>query len=624
MLDSFRNFATTWPGKILGAFLLVGLAGFGITGVLTSIGTNTVARIGNRDVTTLDFQRTYNRQINAAAQQLGAVPTPEQALSLGIPSNVLNQLATDQVFNMLSERFSLGVSDERLTRLLRDDPAFAGAIGKFSRMVFDRTLRQNGYTETDYFKDRREVAERRQIALGIFGQVRTPETVLKLIRRFSEDRRTLEYFVVSADSLLPIQDPSDAVLEAYLAQNQDQYRTPEIRTISLMVLSPEIIAKGYQVSDAEVQAEYERVSQSMVRVERRTIEQVNLPDPETAQMFERGLENGTSYQTLVEQAGLTSTKVGTMAENEISNLRLAQLAFDLDLNEFAITQAGQGQQVITVTAIEPAGVIALSKVSDQLAQKLKMDRARPAYSDMLDQIEEQRAAFADMRQIADQFGLELAAVGIAATGAQLVEASELTPQEAQKVATAVFNSEAGKLTPSIPLGANKTLWFDLVSLDAARDQTLNEVREQLVKTWLAGQRAIALRKKANAMLAQLEGGQALADIAVANGLFPQTSQPVSRTGDGGNDVDATVASAAFGGGVGLGGAVRNENGDYVVFKVTGVEETGKPLSAESQDFIKNGYRDDIYADFANALRQDTPLRINQQVLSQLLGLDTGQ
>ena len=41
----------------MGGFLLVGLAGFGITGVLTSIGTNTVARVGDRDISTLDFQR---------------------------------------------------------------------------------------------------------------------------------------------------------------------------------------------------------------------------------------------------------------------------------------------------------------------------------------------------------------------------------------------------------------------------------------------------------------------------------------------------------------------------------------------------------------------------------------
>ncbi len=624
MLDSFRKFAVSWPGKIMGGFLLVGLAGFGITGVLTSIGTSTVARIGDRDVSTLDFQRAYNQQINAAAQQIGSMPTAEQALSLGIPSNVLNQLATDQVLNILSDNFGLGISDARLTELLQKDPNFAGAIGKFSRMVFDRVLRQNGYTDTDFFKSRRQAAKRQQIALGIFAQTRTPETVLKLMQRFSEDKRTIEYFVVSPDSLLPIAPPSDTSLQDYLKQNQSQYRTQETRNIKIMELSPQILAQGYTISDAEIKAEYERTKDRLIKPERRTLEQVVLPDDATAQKFETGLKNGVSYADLVKEAGLTSTEAGTFAESEIANLNLAQTSFDLKLGQFAVINTGNGKLAITVTKIDPGGQIPLSDVADQVAQKLKMDKARPAYNDMLDKIEEQRAAFVDMDKIASQFNLKVEQTAIKAKGTKLVEMLGLTDQQASKVATTVFNSQAGRLAPSIPLGANKTIWFDLVSVDAARDQSLDEVRQQLTDAWIAEQKTAALKDKADAMLAQLESGQPLADIAVANGLFPQTSGAVSRSGDGTKVVDDKVASVAFGGGVGYAGAVKNGQGNYVIFEVKSIEEATTPLNTKSADFIKNGYRDDIYAGFANSLRQDTPLRINQGVLNQLLGLNTGQ
>ncbi len=624
MLDSFRKFAVSWPGKIMGGFLLVGLAGFGITGVLTSIGTNTVARVGDRDISTLDFQRAYNQQINAAAQQIGTMPTAEQALSLGIPSNVLNQLATDQVLNMLSDRFGLGISDQRLTELLQKDPNFAGAIGKFSRMVFDNVLSRNGYTATDFFKSRREAAKRQQIALGVFAQTRTPETVLKLMRRFSEDRRTLEYFVVSADSLLPVAPPDDTVLQAYLKQNQSQYRTEQVRNIRVMELSPQILAQNYQISDTALKAEYERTKDRLVKPERRTIEQVVLPDDATAKKFEDGLNNGVSYNDLVKETGLTSTKAGTFAESEIANLNLAQNSFDLKLGEFTVINTGNGKLAITVTAIDPGGQIAFADVADQLRQKLKMDQARPAYNDMLDKIEEQRAAFVDMDKIASQFNLKVDQIGIKAKGAKLVETLGLTDQEASKVATTVFNSEAGKLAPSIPLGANKTIWFDLVSVDPARDQTLDEVREKLTAAWIADQKAAALKEKANAMLAQVKAGETLADVAVASGLFPQASAAVSRAGDGTKVIDDKVASAAFGGGIGYSGAVKNGQGNYVIFEVKSIAEATKPLNAKSADFIKNGYRDDIYAGFANSLRQDAPLRINQGVLNQLLGLNTGQ
>ena len=41
MLDGLRRIGRTWFGKLLGAFLIVGLAGFGISNVLLDFGSNT-------------------------------------------------------------------------------------------------------------------------------------------------------------------------------------------------------------------------------------------------------------------------------------------------------------------------------------------------------------------------------------------------------------------------------------------------------------------------------------------------------------------------------------------------------------------------------------------------------
>ena len=89
MLDSLRVFAKSWPGKIMGGFLLVGLAGFGINNVIADLGSNTVAKVGSEDITTRQFLRAYQSQLNQVAQQIGSVPTAQDAISLGIPSMVL-------------------------------------------------------------------------------------------------------------------------------------------------------------------------------------------------------------------------------------------------------------------------------------------------------------------------------------------------------------------------------------------------------------------------------------------------------------------------------------------------------------------------------------------------------
>ena len=77
MLDSLRGFAKSWPGKIMGGFLLVGIAGFGINNVITDLGTNTVARVGDEEINSREFLRAYQSQMNRVAQQIGSVPIPK-------------------------------------------------------------------------------------------------------------------------------------------------------------------------------------------------------------------------------------------------------------------------------------------------------------------------------------------------------------------------------------------------------------------------------------------------------------------------------------------------------------------------------------------------------------------
>ena len=129
MLDSFRHLTKTWFGKILGAFLIVGLAGFGISNVITGFGTNTVATVAGQDISVRDYQRAYDSQVNAVAQQIGRVPTVEEAVAFGVPGMVLDRLAGEAAVNKLGEDLGLGVSEDRLGKMLREETAlWAGLV----------------------------------------------------------------------------------------------------------------------------------------------------------------------------------------------------------------------------------------------------------------------------------------------------------------------------------------------------------------------------------------------------------------------------------------------------------------------------------------------------------------
>src|SRR5688572_948989 len=169
MLDSLRAFARTWPAKVFFAVLVLSFALFGISNVIFDLGGNTIARVGDQEITVREFQRAYNRQMNAIGQQYGTFPTNEEAAAMGIPNSVISQLGAQEAINQLGQDFGLGVSDDRLSKMLREDPSFAGTLGGFDRNSFVAVLQQNGFTEAEYFETQADASRRQQVASALFA-----------------------------------------------------------------------------------------------------------------------------------------------------------------------------------------------------------------------------------------------------------------------------------------------------------------------------------------------------------------------------------------------------------------------------------------------------------------------
>jgi peptidyl-prolyl cis-trans isomerase D len=254
MLDSLRAFSRTWYAKIFFAVLVLSFALFGISNVIFDLGTNTVARVGNQEITINEFQRAYNSQLNAMAQQIGRVPTSEEAAALNIPNSVISQLAANAALDEVGQNFGLGVSEARLGQMLREDPTFAGTLGGFDQANFVRILAQNGYTEADYFEMQTKAARRAQIATALFTDAAVPDAAVELVNAYSGDSRTLDYFVLNETSLPPVADPTNEEMQAYLTEHQDEYRTTETRTVDIIALTPEVLAASKTIPEEEIAA----------------------------------------------------------------------------------------------------------------------------------------------------------------------------------------------------------------------------------------------------------------------------------------------------------------------------------------------------------------------------------
>lgn len=624
MLDGLRKIGRTWFGKILGALLIIGLAGFGFSNFILDSGTNTVARVGNEDVTVRDFSRAYDNEIRAFSNNFGMNLTAEQALNMGIPSLVLNRLAADRALDQLGKDLGVGVSEDKLSKMLRADPRFAGTLGQFDRTSFLAVVQRLGMTEAEFLDSQTEIARREQLFQGLVGASPMPSAAEELLNRHSGDTRVLDYFVLSGDVLPPVAEPTEEELAAYLTEHQTEFRTEEKRTVDILVLSPETIAASKTITDDAIAAEYERTKASRTKVEKRTIQQVALTAEQKA-AFEAGKAAGKTFDQLLTENGLTATQVGSYGKDGITDPALADAAFGLAAaGDFVVIPGIGGERAISVSAIEAGGEVPLDQVRDEIRQGLALAEARAEYLQILDQVEELRAALKPLSDVSTTLKLPVQTVTLTRSGSDLIGTPGMTPQSITQVATAIFAADpAQKATPTVQINSNNNVWFDLKSVEAARDQTMDEVRDDVVNKWTAEKTEDAVVVEVEKAVQQLAAGQSLVDVAVGMGQVPTQSAPLSRAGDGTPVLDSAVATAAFGGGLNHYGSAVNGQRNHVVFQVTDIIPATEPSEQVArQTELRSRFA--LYGDFVNGLVEHVGgLRLNRQTFEALVNPNAG-
>ncbi|MBK1793093.1 SurA N-terminal domain-containing protein [Devosia sp. WQ 349] len=624
MLDGLRGFAKSWPGKIMGAFLLVGVAGFGINNVILDLGSNTVGRVGDEEISGKDFFRTYQQQLNQLTQTMGTMPTTSQASAMGVPSSVLMRLANEAAIDSLSNSFGLGVTEAKLAQLLREDPSFFGTLGNFDPQVFRAVLQNSGMTEAEYFDSATSMAQREQLTQAMFVHTKLPSVAADLINSYANTTRAIDYFALTDANIETPAEPTEEELKAYLAEHQNEYRTIETRKVRLFDLSIPALAATIDVPEADIAAEYEATSANLTTPEQRTIQQLVLNTPELQTAFAEGLASGATFEDLVAQAGVTPTTLGTLPRSAINDARLGDAAFALNAGEFAIIPGIGGERAVFASEIIAEARPTLEEASEQIKTRLAQAKARTEVNEILDQVEELRAAFQPLDQIAERFNLPVYEVDLTASGAELSVLPNLANDDRNRVSQAIFAAQMDKLTPAIPVTGNAHVWFDLLNIAPVRDETFEEVREEITAAITQERVEAAMTALGEDIVARLDAGETLSDIAMSLSTFPQISSPFTRFGSEDGTIDQVTAAAVFAGGAEHRGTVINQNGEFIVFEVMDSSTPAEPLQAEIVDNLNGEVQNDLFGDFISAVRDDAGVRVNEQAMTNIITQNFGQ
>jgi peptidyl-prolyl cis-trans isomerase D len=626
MLDKLRKASTTWVAQILIALLVVSFAVWGVSGFFTGFNSDMVAKVGSTEVTVRQFARNYDQALRQLSQQLGQPISPEQAQMFGLPQQVLGRLVADATLTEEARRMGLGVSNAALAREIASDENFQDASGNFDRGRFVMLIQNAGLTEDQYVEDLRIGYTRQQIVDGLAGGTTVPDAFMRALHEYRSEARDLSWLALGPAAAGVIPEPDDTALVAYYEAHRSDWRTPELRAVTILRLDPSDIADAAAVTDAEAQELYDRVATTRFSTpERRQVQQVVFDGDAAAQEAAAAIAAGGTFEDMLSARGLTPEAVdlGLVRRVDIIDPDVAEAAFTLPEGAVSGVIDGQfGPVILRVVTIEPEAVTPFAEVSEQLKREIAESRAAQEIADQLDVIEDARAGGATLDEIARNYDLTMRAIPAIDAGGRDADGNAITDLPGgQQLVSAVFESDVG--LENNPIGAGQGyVWYSVTSVAEPRDRELSEVRERVVTAWKAAETQERLAERAEEIRGQLANGGDLAAIASGAGATVESATGVTRVGEPPVGLSPQIVEAAFGGPEGYAAVADGTNGGKIVVVTTGVTVpayfSGAPDLAQAEQQFSGEIANDVLSQYVYQLQQQLGVTINQAALQSAI------
>jgi peptidyl-prolyl cis-trans isomerase D len=625
-----RKASSNWLGKSIMAVvmgvLIISFGVWGIADIFRGFGESTLAKVGGTEISTEQFRQLYTERLQQIGRQFGRPLTMDQARAFGLDRQVLQQTVAEAALDEGARRMGLGQSDAETMRMILSDPNFKGVGGAFDPTRFQATIRQYGFSEQRYVADQRRVSLRRQIAGTISAGLEPPKVLIEALSRFQNEQRSIEYVKLDAAQAGKIDPPSPETLAGYFDDHKTQFRAPEYRKISFVVVTPEDIGRWSEVSDEDARKTFEQRRGILGTPERRQVSQIVFPNAEEATVARNRITSGSSFDDLAKERGLNPSDVdlGLIAKSAIVDAAIADAAFSLPSGEISQPVQGRfGVALVKIGKIEPGAEPSYESVAPGLKRELAVERARKSVADLRDKMEDERGGGASVIEAAQKLGL--AAVTIDA-----IDRSGRSPNgqpvgnipRGLDVVSQAFGSDVGVDNDPIQFNGGY-VWYDVLGITPSRDRSLDEVKDQVEAKWRDDQIASQLRAKATEMVQKLEQGGNLADQAASADLKVETAAGFRRDASPPN-VPASAITAAFRTAKdGVGQTAGAGGSEWIVFRVTDVSVPPVDLASDDikklNETLQRGLSDEQVTQYVTKLETEIGTSINQTAFAQVTG-----
>ncbi len=618
MLQFIRNNTKGVLAWIVVGLLIIPFALWGVNEYFYGgAGDVVVAKVGDREIQSREFQSLYQRELAIRRQVAGGGFDPSDP---SIRRDVLDRLINAEVMSQTAFNAGFRVSDERVGQQIRAMREFQ-TDGRFDPELYDRLLRVSGLSRAMFEENVRRDLMIEQLVLGIAETAALTDHELERWLRLSEQRRRFGYMVLEASGYLDRVEIEDEDISRYYRENLDRFEVPERARAEYVELSLGGLREQVHVDEQTLRRLYdERAGMYSVGEERRVrhiligldegadAESAALAH-ETAMELHDRIAQGESFESLARDYSEDS---GSAAEGgDLGFITRGMMPGSFEDAVFALAegelsdpvQSSFGLHLIRIDSIRPGSVRSFDELRDQLANDYRSGRADEQFFELTEMLADMTFEHPDTLAIAaEELGLE-----IRETEYFSRDRGEGIAGENDFRQTAFSNDvlEAGNNSPLVELGQDRVVVLRIRDRLPASHLPLEEVRSLISRELRAARAARLAAEEGRRLVERVAQGEAIADLAAEHGLAWHSGVLADR-----NDVSLSfdLLGAVF--------AMRQPTGDGP--RIEGAELPGGDFAVVALQEVIDGDPEQIAGDERRRERENIARLYQQRDTDDLL------
>lgn len=529
MMDNLRAAANNVVLKIILALIIASFILTGVGDYLIGGGKDYAASVNGQEIGRAQLEQAVQNERSRQQEALGenfSLLAGNEGYLQQMRRQVLSQLIDETLLDQYANKLGLGISDEQIKQAIFAVTAFQ-TDNRFDNEKYLAQVRRLGLTPDRYAELLRKQLITQQLIQGLGDtQFSVPKEIDNLVAQAAQDRvvRTAAIDVASIAKTLNV---SDEDVQNFYQQNKGRFIEPEAFKVSYIMLDAAQVMESVTVDDAAIADFYAKNQQDYAQPERKKFSVIQLKTEADAQAVVGELKQGADFAALAQEKSTDVVSrrnggdLGWMDDNAtIDELKQANLSEKGQVSQ--PVKSSVGYLVVRLDDVQPRQVKPLDEVRDDIAAKVKREKALDQYYALQQKISE--AASNDNESLASA---EEAAGRKAVQTAWFTRGDVPEALNFQPVTQAIFDGALlgdggapGSNSDVITVDGDRAFVLRITEHKAETPRPLDQVRDEIVQALKQQQAEQQANVEAEKILAQLKQGKDEA-LKAANLSFGQ-------------------------------------------------------------------------------------------------------